>query len=106
MEYKYLLICTGIIALVSYLPSIFPMALFRKKISNRYIRSFLIYMPYGILSAMIFPAVFYSTGHVASAICGTLLALFLAYHRKGLLTVSIAAVAAVFLSEQLLNWVL
>lgn len=100
----YLGIGILIMALATYLPRVLPLALFRKKIRNRYLRSFLTYMPYGILAAMIFPAIFYSTGSVLSAVCGLLVALALSYFKKGLLPVALAATATVFVVEQVMGW--
>lgn len=78
------------------------MVIFRKKIENRYIQSFLLYMPYGVLSAMVFPAVFSSTASLISAVAGTAVALILAYFKKGLLPVALAATATVFIVEKIL----
>lgn len=99
MDNMYVLYAIGITALVTYLPRALPLVLIRTKIKNTFIRSLLTYMPYGVLSAMIFPAVFYSTGSVISAAAGTAVALMLSYFKKGLLPVALAAVAAVLISE-------
>ena len=61
--------------------------------------SFLYYIPYAVLTAMTFPAIFYSTGYVISAAIGTATAIVLAYFNRGLLTVAIGAVGAVFITE-------
>lgn len=86
----------------TYLIRVIPMAVFRKKITNRFVRSFLAYVPYAVLSAMTFPAILYSTGSMASAALGCVVALGLAYWNKGLLTVAVGAAAAV-LAAQLLG---
>ena len=52
----------AVMALVTYLIRMLPLVIFRKKIENRFIRSFLYYIPYAVLAAMTFPAVFSSTG--------------------------------------------
>ena len=57
MDYGRLWLAIFLMALVSYLPRVIPLAVFRKKIENRFIQSLLLYMPYGILAAMVFPAV-------------------------------------------------
>ena len=56
----YLLVMFG----VTYIIRVIPFAIFHKKIENPFIRSFLAYIPYTVLAAMTFPAVFYSTGSV------------------------------------------
>ena len=99
MKTSYILVCIGVMALVTYLIRAVPMVLFRKKIQNRWVRSFLFYVPYTVLSAMTFPAVFSSTGSVASSVAGTFTALVLAYCKKGLLTVAVGATLAAFIVQ-------
>ncbi len=82
---------------VTYLIRVFPFVIFHKKIENKYVRSFLAYIPYTVLGAMTFPAVFFATGSVISASVGVIVALGLAYRGKGLFTVAICASLAAFL---------
>ena len=91
----YLLIMAG----VTYLIRALPLLLVRRKITNRFIRSFLYYVPYAVLSAMTFPAILYSTGNMISAAVGAAVALALAYFKRSLLTVAASASLAVFLTE-------
>ena len=81
---------------VTYLIRMIPFTLFRQKIKSRFIRSFLYYIPYTVLSAMTFPAIFYSTGSTVTAAVGTAVALILAYLKQPLIVVSLAAAAASF----------
>ena len=46
-------------ALVTYLIRVLPLVLFRKKIQNRFVSSFLYYVPYSCLTALTIPAIFY-----------------------------------------------
>lgn len=96
MSTGYLLIGIAVMAVVTYLVRMLPMAIFRKKITDVRIRSFLYYVPYAVLSAMTFPAIFSSTGSKISAAAGCLAAVLLAYFKKGLLTVAVGAAAVVF----------
>ena len=96
---KYLLFQLAVMAGVTYLVRMVPLVIFRKKIENTFIRSFLYYIPYAVLAAMTFPAVFSSTGGIWSALVGLLVALLLAFFEKGLVTVALSACAAVFLAE-------
>ncbi|MCI7061084.1 MAG: AzlD domain-containing protein [Lachnospiraceae bacterium] len=93
----YLLICAG----VTYLIRMIPFVLCRGKLENRFIRSFLFYVPYAVLGSMTFPAIFTSTGSVFSGCAGTVTALILAFHRKGLMTVAVGACIAAFAAEVL-----
>ena len=101
MTFSYLCLSIGLMALVTYLPRILPLILFRKRIENKFFQSFLLYMPYAILAAMVFPEVFSSTSGWVSAVCGTIVALGMSYFRFGLMPVAIASTCTVFLIEQL-----
>lgn len=81
---------------VTYLVRVIPFVIFRSKIKSRYIRSFLAYIPYTVLGAMTFPAVFYATGSVWGAAAGVAVALVLAYRGKGLFPVAVFASGAAF----------
>ena len=93
----------AVMALVTYLIRMLPLVIFRKKIENRFIRSFLYYIPYAVLAAMTFHAVFSSTGSVWSAVAGLIVALLLASFEKGLLTVALSSCVAVFVIEFLIK---
>ncbi len=94
----YILVMAG----VTYLIRMLPLALFQKEIKSVFIRSFLYYVPYAVLGSMTFPAVFYSTGSLPSAMVGTLCAIVLALFEKGLVVVALLSCAAVLLTEGLL----
>ncbi len=87
----------AVMALVTYLLRALPFVLVKKKITNVYICSFLEYIPYGVLAAMTFPAVFTSAGGLIPSLSGVAVALVLAYRKKSLLTVAIGAVAGAVL---------
>ena len=94
----YLIVMAG----VTYLIRVIPFVLINKKIENRFINSFLYYIPYTVLSAMTFTAILYATGSMISAAAGLLTAIFIAYKGKGLLIVAIGACLAVFIVEVLM----
>lgn len=89
----------AVMAGVTYLVRMLPMVIFRKKIKSRFIRSFLYYIPYAVLAAMTFPAVFSSTGSVLSAAVGVVIALLLAFFENGLVTVAVFACLGVLVTE-------
>lgn len=91
----YVLVMAG----VTYLIRMLPMIIFKKKIENRLIRSFLYYIPYAVLAAMTFPAILDSTATPVSAAVGLLVALVIAYLDWGLLPTALFACAGVFLCE-------
>jgi branched-subunit amino acid transport protein len=86
----YLLVTAG----VTYLIRMLPLVLMKKKITNRFLLSFLHYIPYSVLAVMTVPAIFYATDRIP-AIVGFVIATFLAYKGKSLLTVAAAACGAV-----------
>ncbi len=96
MQTVYLALGIAVMAITTYIIRAFPMVVFRKRISNVWVRSFLHYVPYAVLSAMTFPAVFESTGTVWSASAATVVAIVLAYFKRGLLTVAIGASLTAF----------
>lgn len=109
MNYGMVLAATAVMALVTYLTRMLPMAVFKKKIQNRFLRSFLTYVPYAVLSAMTFPAILYSTAEnpaigIPSAAAGLLVALILAYFNRSLLTVALASAGTVFAMQQAMLW--
>ena len=99
MSWEYFLPYVLVMAVVTYLIRMLPLAAFRRRISSRFIRSFLYYVPYAVLSAMTFPAILYATGSLPSACVALAVALALAWMEKSLLTVAIAASAAAFIVQ-------
>ena len=86
-----LILYIAIMAGVTYLIRVVPFTVFRKKIQNHFLQSFLYYIPYAVLSAM---TIFYSTGNVITAAVGTVVAVLLAYWNLPLIVVALAASAA------------
>lgn len=99
---KYILV----MALVTYAVRMIPFVLFRKKITSRFVRSFLFYIPYAVLSAMIIPDVFFSAGgeSIASAAAGFAVAVILSFLEKSLLTVAVSAVVTVYIAAWVLRF--
>ena len=92
--FVYLLVTAG----VTYLIRMLPLVLMKKKITNRFILSFLHYIPYSVLAVMTVPAIFYATEPIPAA-AGFLAAVLLAYKNKSLLTVAAAACGIVFVAS-------
>ena len=89
----YILVMAG----VTYLIRVVPFGFFRRRIRSRFLRSFLYYIPYAVLSAMTIPAIFYSTGSMVTAAAGTAVALVLAYFELPMIVVAVAASGTAFL---------
>lgn len=90
----YILVMAG----VTYLIRVTPFVLFRRKITSRFVRRLLYYLPYCVLSAMVIPSVFSSTGSLATATVGLVAAVILAFFRRSLLTVALGASLAAYLT--------
>lgn len=97
MKSIYLIVGILIMALMTYAIRVSPMIIFRKKIENVRVKSFLHYIPYTVLAAMTFPAIFSSTESPLGAIAGAFVAVLLAYCRKGLLVVAVGAAVTVYI---------
>ena len=64
--YIYILV----MAVTTYLIRALPLTLLRKPIQNRFLKSFLHYIPVACLTAMTFPAILYATENLVSGIVG------------------------------------
>jgi branched-subunit amino acid transport protein len=93
-------------AVVTYIIRMLPIVIFKKKIKSRFLNSLLYYVPYAVLSAMTFPFILYSSGHLISAIIGTAVALTASFTKRSLVLVAILACLAVFVSEIFIIYVI
>ena len=98
--YIYILV----MAVTTYLIRALPLTLFTKPIKNRFIKSFLHYVPTACLTAMTFPAILSATEHTVSGALGLAVAVALSLRKKSLIVVAVASCAVVFLTEQLIQF--
>ena len=98
--YVYVLV----MALTTYLVRAIPLTLMKKPSSNRFLRSFLHYVPTACLTAMTFPAILYATDHLISGAVGLVVGVLLAFKRKSLIVVAVASCAAVLVMEQIIRF--
>ena len=91
----YLLLLSG----STYLVRALPFALVKHNIENRFVRSFLYYIPYAVLAAMTFPSVIYSTGNIASGIVGLIVGGIFAFKGKSLTLVAVFASLGALITE-------
>lgn len=89
-------------AAVTYLVRVVPLTLIRKEITNEFFLSFLYYVPFACLAAMVFPAILTSTSFMISGLVGLIVGLIMAYLEKSLMTVALTACAAVFICERII----
>ena len=98
--FLYLFVMAG----VTYLVRMIPLVFLRRKIKSRFVRSFLYYIPYAVLSVMTIPGIFYSTGSLPSAILGTAVAVALAYFGRSLITVAAGSAVTVLIAELIIKY--
>ena len=67
--YIYILVCVG----VSFLIRELPLTLIRRPIKNRFLRSFLFYVPYVTLAVMTFPSILHATSSPLAGLAALLL---------------------------------
>ena len=91
----YLLILAG----TTYLIRVIPFTAIKEKINNRFVRSFLYYIPYAVLTAMTIPAIFYATSWLIGAAVGLLTSVIFALKGKRPTPLAIASCVAVSLVE-------
>ena len=85
-------------AIVTYLIRVLPLTLITRPIKNRFLRSFLYYVPYITLSVMTFPAIVEQTQSTLAGFISLAVGVALSYIGAGLFPVALscALVALVF----------
>ena len=92
----------AVMAGVTYLLRATPLVLLRRRISNRWLLSFLHYVPYAVLTAMTVPAILTATNSVVSGAVALVVAVVVALGGRSLMVVALAAAASVLVTEALL----
>lgn len=95
----------AVMAVTTYLIRVIPFAAVRGKIKSRFINSVLYYIPFAVLSAMTFPAIFYATGDAVSSTVGTVIALVMAYFNLPLIIVALSGSAGAFITMLIMGLV-
>ncbi|MDD7174817.1 MAG: AzlD domain-containing protein [Clostridiales bacterium] len=92
----------AIMAGVTYLIRVLPLTLIRRPIKNRFIQSFLFYVPYVTLAVMTFPAIVEATQSPVAGALALAAGVVLAYLGAGLFPVAVSCCAVVLIAEFLL----
>ena len=93
--YLYILV----MAVVTYLIRMLPLALIRKKITNKYIRSFLYYVPYATLAVMTFPAIITAPQLPIAGILALIVGVVAAWHGMNMMGIAALCCVVVFFIE-------
>mgnify|MGYP000672355681 CR=1 FL=1 len=96
--YIYILVMAG----VTYLIRMLPLALAKKEITNPFIKSFLFYVPYVTLAVMTFPAIVQATQSPIAGALALVLGMALAFNGASLFTVAASCCAVVLIAEWIL----
>ncbi len=89
----------AIMALITYAIRVIPLAFIRREIRNRFIRSFLYYVPYVTLAVMTFPAIVQDTQTPISGALALVIGIAAAWRGLSLFHVACCCCAIVFLTE-------
>ncbi|MBQ4137261.1 MAG: AzlD domain-containing protein [Clostridia bacterium] len=104
MKYNFF-IYLAVMAGITYLIRMLPFVLVKEKIKNRFILSFLHYIPYAVLTVMTIPAIFTSTSSAISASIGFVVAVILAYFNGSLLKVAAFSSLTVLICEWIIGFI-
>ena len=98
----YLVLALAVTGGVTYLLRLLPLLFIRKKIESPFLLSFLYYVPYVVLSALSFPAIFLSTDNIMTGIIATAVCVILALKGKGTIVCMLGSMITVIAVEQIL----
>lgn len=96
--YIYLFVMSAVTILIRIL----PLTLIRQQIRNRFLRSFLFYVPYVTLAVMTFPAITEATQTPVSGLLAFIIGIALAWLGASLFKVAAACCLVVFAVELIL----
>ena len=89
----------AIMAIVTYLIRVLPLTLIRKQIKNKFLKSFLYYVPYVTLAVMTFPAIIHETQSICSGILALVVGVLVAWFGFDLFKTAVSCCAIVFILE-------
>ena len=89
----------AVMAAVSYAIRVLPLTLIRRPIRNRFLQSFLYYVPYVTLAVMTFPAIIHATQTPISGAVALVVGAAAAWLGAGLFPVSVLCCVLVFVIE-------
>jgi len=94
-NYIYILI----MATVTYAIRVLPLTLIRGQIKNRFLQSFLYYVPYVTLAVMTFPAIVHATQSSISGVAALIVGIIVAWLGFDLFKTAVASCLIVFILE-------
>jgi len=101
---KYSIIISILLAIVTTnLIRVLPMLVIKGQISNRFLRSFLYYVPYVTLAVMTFPGIVDATISPLSGIVAMIVGIIAAWRGMGLFPVAAICCAIVYLMDNIVS---
>ena len=102
MDSRSIVICILLGIVTTNLIRVLPMLLIKGQISNRFLRSFLYYVPYVTLAVMTFPSMIQTTITPLSGIVALIVGIIAAWRRLGLFPIAAICCAIVYLMDSLI----
>ena len=99
----YLYILVLALALLAGAGDVLPLVLLRHQIQNRFLQSFLYYVPYVTLAVMTFPAILEATQSPISGALALIVGIVAAWFGASLFRVAVSCCAVVFVTELLMR---
>lgn len=97
-NYIYILI----MAVVTYAIRVLPLTLIKGQIKNRFLQSFLYYVPYVTLAVMTFPAIVNATQSTVSGVAALVVGIVVAWFGFDLFKTAVSCCMIVFILELIL----
>ena len=94
-NYIYILI----MAVVTYAIRVLPLTLIKGQIKNRFLQSFLYYVPYVTLAVMTFPAIVHATQSTVSGVAALIIGMIVAWFGFDLFKTAVSCCLIVFILE-------
>jgi len=101
MDKHSIILCILLAIVTTNLIRVLPMLFIKGQISNRFVRSFLYYVPYVTLAVMTFPSIIETTMSPLSGIVALIVGIIAAWRRMGLFPVAAICCAIVYLMDSL-----
>ena len=93
--YMYIFVAAG----VSFLIRVLPLTLVRGKIKNRFVQSFLYYVPYVTLAVMTFPAIILAPKIPLAGILALIIGIIASWRGINMIGIACICCAVVFITE-------
>ncbi|MBP5277274.1 MAG: AzlD domain-containing protein [Prevotella sp.] len=102
MDKHSIIICILLAIITTNMIRVVPMLLIKGQISNRFLRSFLYYVPYVTLAVMTFPSMIQTTMSPISGIVALVTGIIAAWRGMGLFPVAAICCTIVYLMDSLM----